>query len=104
MDLLTDTTAEAINTSMLLQQTGASKHLEFPYFQGSRRQVLLPHEEKSDKGREGLFIFTFFMLKTTRCDGLMPALLLTSSLMTYFRMYFNFSPYKVASVKGCLSV
>lgn len=68
IDLLIEATAEAINTSMLLQQTAASKHIELAYFQASRRQVLLPQKEKSDKGRQGLFIFTFFMLKTTRRD------------------------------------
>lgn len=31
--------AEAINSSMLLQQTGASKHIELPHFQGNSVSV-----------------------------------------------------------------
>lgn len=74
IDLLIDSTAEKTNSSTLLQQTGASKHIELPYFQDCGRQVL-PQKEKSDKGPQGLFIFTFFTLKPTRCAS-----------TTYFRM------------------
>lgn len=63
IDLLIDATAEVINTSMLLQQTAASKHIELAYFQASRRQVLLPQKRKIRQRASRPFHFYLFHVK-----------------------------------------
>lgn len=48
---------------MLLQQTEASKHVELPYFQGSRREVLLAQKGEDRQRMQRPLYFYLFHVK-----------------------------------------